>query len=506
MIQAKLSQTMTNPDRAEVGLQLTSVAENPKKNGHFPRWFREHSLASRIFLAALTATPYSVFAADAIYRSVNPPIVYASGVATGKLIGIERLAECKWDIHMEATGFRPGLTIGVITFNDHNEYNCPGGDKNEDVGAARIDAWQFVGVADSNGHIFFDIIQNQYGSFRYTVYSSTITAADHDSFSINASYSKDQIPINTPSAPTPPPTFTDAQKKLSEQAGYLPTRTPTPAPAPTNPPRPEVRPTQVVSSSQNSAPGIPGWLWGLAASPVAGLAVYWGYKRGKGKNLPPPPTPGTGGGIAGATGGIPNPNTGPNVGPNAAGSNPNFGPSVQKEPDWIIGEQEFIKKWQVAKTKLLPIRPGEDAGMPEYVLDRFKAGMNVIHGQISDNTTTFPEPMRTRVRAGIEYLIPEIWSNDIAFERFFISKFMIDFLTPEERAKIIFIPESIRNLTSFTDKQKQMITIIHRRLASSLHPDPDFAKNGADPNLTNKLDTLTKTFNSDWDDFIKKSV
>lgn len=71
---------MLNPDRAELRLQPTLAPENPRKNGHIPRWLRVPAFAVRTSLAILAAGSGAI-AADVLTYTDNPAIVYADTLA-----------------------------------------------------------------------------------------------------------------------------------------------------------------------------------------------------------------------------------------------------------------------------------------------------------------------------------------------------------------------------------------------------------------------------------------
>lgn len=255
-----------------------------------------------------------------------------------------------------------------------------------------------------------------------------------------------------------------------------------------------VSPSSSGSTDQNH--DLVGWLGGLGAAIFAGLAAYklserWRLRKGVGAGstavtstsfdtdaIPK---------IAGVAGVLRDP------------SNPNTAPSIRptqpKNPEWIIGQKDFERRWQTAKSKLSPIRPGDNGNEPGYILDRFKAGMNIIHEVSLDDSINAPE-MNTRIRAGIEYLIPEIWPNNRIFKGFFDPGFNAGYLTPTDLAKIIYLPESYRNLSSFTKGQKTDVMRIRRMLLHALHPD--LLKSDADPKLQDSIDILLKQLNTGW--------
>lgn len=271
------------------------------------------------------------------------------------------------------------------------------------------------------------------------------------------------------------------QKYLDDKKGKAalpttsrPSSSTTPRP-PTSTPIPEIRPT--------TTPGIPSWLWGLGAVSLAGLAAYWGYGRGNRKNPPSPPPPGSGG---------PNPSTAPSTGPSAA---PSTGPAQPKNPEWVIGQKDFARRWQEVKSKLSPVGAGDTGNEQGYILDRFKAGMSIVHEVSLEDATNVPE-MDTRLRAGIEYLISEIWPDNRIFKRFFDPQFNAGLLTPEDLARMIYLPEKCRHLPIFTRAQRTDVMRIRRTLLHALHPD--LLKKDSDPKLKDSLDILLRQLNAAW--------
>lgn len=121
--------------------------------------------------------------------------------------------------------------------------------------------------------------------------------------------------------------------------------------------------------------------------------------------------------------------------------------------------------------------------------------MDIVHEVSLDSKLLVPR-MAIRVRAGIEYLIPEIWPDNRIFRRFFDPNFNAGYLTEEDLAKIIYLPEQYHILTQFTAAQRKEVTRIHRIFIHALHPDT--SKNDADPNLQDYIDDLLKRFNPAW--------
>lgn len=249
------------------------------------------------------------------------------------------------------------------------------------------------------------------------------------------------------------------------------------------------------AGSSNSVP----WRWfiGVSVLGAAGLASYWGYERwklrrgvgagvtaGAGASTSSTGVPFRIGGTIGAIGGPSNPNTAPST-----------GPTQPKNPEWISGQQDFAKRWQAAQSKLLPIQPGETGNEQDHILDRFKAGMGIIHELSLDDAVKVPV-MAKRVRAGIEYLIPEIWSNNRIFKRFFDPGFNAGFLPPENLAKILYLPEKYRSVSSFTSEQRKDIRRIRSVLMFALHPDTFQAD--SDQSLQDSIDDLLKKLNPAW--------
>lgn len=167
-----------------------------------------------------------------------------------------------------------------------------------------------------------------------------------------------------------------------------------------------------------------------------------------------------------------------------------------KNPEWVTGQQEFEKRWQAAKSKLSTIRPGDTGNEPEYILDRFKAATGIIQ-EVSLGSAIGISTLAMRVRAGLEYLIPQIWPDNRVLKRFFDPNFNAGYLLyAESLARIVYLPENYRNLSSFTPDQKRDIRRIRRILIYALHPDT--AKVDADKNLQESVDDLLKRFNPAW--------
>lgn len=595
---------MLNPDRAEFGLQSASVPENPKKNGHLPRWLRTPAFTARTFLAILTAAPGVVIATDAIIRTQNPAVasatenecrnaeldyigigfaddplqsekpnllsytnrpqfldyrdIWISSPQFGSVVvqytenpsdpntqwrelgrynminnGTYSLARIRLDglnFNSYSSDGRPRLVIRtyyeddkdgngvgidtVSSFNSVSEYK-----KRGPQGQAMNLDWVFCGntkFSFYHGRIITDeeiekVVKDP--NFIFRRFASVIADFYTGEAGVNFKKNVDNKPISQEDTRQAFQKYLDGKKKQVYPPTALPistpTRTITPTPSPTSATGsalirvtptairiPEavispIPPSSAVSTEKSS--DLPAWLLGLGAFFLAGLAANEFYKRWKSRKGA---TVGAGagsgaapifslGGVIGA-GGPSNPNTAPSTGPSQP-KTPN--------PEWIIGQQEFEKRWQAAKSKLSSVQPGDTGNEPEYILDRFKAGMNMVH-EVSLDDAIKVSPMATRVRAGIEYLIPEIWSDHRIFKRFFDPQFNAGFLTPEDLARIIYLPEQYRSLSQFTDAQKKDVRRIHRILMHALHPDN--SKSEADPKLQDTIDDLLKKINPAW--------
>lgn len=292
---------------------------------------------------------------------------------------------------------------------------------------------------------------------------------------------------NTP--PTPVVATPISSRKVE------PAKSSTPSPSVTS------NETSVPSTSIKDNQNLSIWLLGLGVGFLVGLASYWGYGKWRDRNKftkPGSTQPGGRSGV-GAKSNIPFGIRGGIAGTLGRGSNPNtapnFGKTQPKNPEWIMGQQEFEKGWQDAKSKLSPVRPGDTGNEPEYILDRFKVGMGIVH-EVSLNSRTNVPLMAVRVRAGIEYLIPQIWPDNRVLKRFFDPSFNAGYLNSEDLAKIVYLSENSRILTTFSNQQKQDIRRIRRILMFALHPDT--AKADADKNLQESIDDLLKRFNPAW--------
>lgn len=167
----------------------------------------------------------------------------------------------------------------------------------------------------------------------------------------------------------------------------------------------------------------------------------------------------------------------------------------QQDPEWIKGQQGFVKIWRAARTNLPQLKPGETGNEPNHVLNRFKAGMGIVHEVSLDSDISVPV-LGTRTRAGIEYLIPEIWPGNRILTRFFERPQELLSLTPDDLAKVIYIPEKYRSLTIFDGDQKRNIARIYRVLMTSLHTD--IKRPNTDPDLEESIANLLKYFNPAW--------
>ncbi len=167
--------------------------------------------------------------------------------------------------------------------------------------------------------------------------------------------------------------------------------------------------------------------------------------------------------------------------------------------EWIAGQQNFEKRWQaaIANSTLPPVSPKElKYNKDNYVFDRFKRGMGVIQEFLADRTISSmsSQTVATQLRAGIEYLIREIWPNDRVFETFFKP----DVYSDELLGKIIYLPEDCRDSSIFKEDQKKDVKRTYRMLLGSLHPDKDKTIRGRDPQLQNVIGEFLKHVNDSW--------
>lgn len=264
-----------------------------------------------------------------------------------------------------------------------------------------------------------------------------------------------------------------------------------------------VKRVETVTTSQKS-PDVSGWCWGLGAILLGGLAVSGFLRRGKhgvatvssvaakrtsiSSQITVASLPRA---IFGVIGGSSNPNTAPNP-----------EPARYKGSEWKNGRQEFEKRWQIVKNNMLPVQPGDTGNEPDYVLERFKLGMGVVHEVLASDIRNV-SVISTKIRAGIEYLIPEIWPNNRILKRFFDPRVNSGFITTEDLARLIYLPEQYRSLGSFTSKQRGDIGRIRRALLFALHPDKP--QEDSDKTLQDSVDDLLKNSNQSWT-YIEKLI
>lgn len=537
---------MINPDRTELRLQPTLTPENPRNNNHIPRWLKAPVFTARTFLAILTATP-GVVAADAIYTTIKPSMVYTDStlnfnldsrvkppgldskidLVRGQQINVKASGRAQYNhgssecappsspVETDPDGKRyiNGSTCPpLIFFSRLILPNVPLGQL-----IAHIDSgpWfpvgsNYTGWAELNGRLFL-LYNDANWDDNIGGYNITVNITDLLPTATALRQTPKPTVTQTPDAPATATELAKAKSLSEEQASIRGTaeakaveklvakeladkiasataraEQAKPKETPTLIPVPEIRPNQVIPAGPSTPQtGIPSWLWGLGVVSIAGLVAFWSYEKWNRKNPlsppppPAPPPPGSGG---------PNPNTAPSTAPN-------MGPAQPKNPEWIIGQKEFARRWQDVKSKLPPVRAGDTGNEQGYILDRFKAGMNVIHETLLEDATNVPE-MDTRVRAGIEYLISEIWPDKRIFKRFFDPQFNAGLLTPEDLAKIIYLPEKYLHLSIFTKAQRRDIMTIRRGLLHALHPD--LLKKDSDPKLKGSLDILLKQLNTAW--------
>lgn len=449
---------MITPDKAELGPKFVTTPENPKKSGYLPRWLRVPACVARTSFAILTTIPGAAISADAIIHTDSPGIVHASetlGVAGATLLGVRPAsAETPTPPSLSATPAPDfaGAVKATLTAVANDEAQIK----------KRIDDRLTAIAADDKK------VQERV--------EATQVARDLRTATTEAVKTREAGIIKE-----------DSEGKASATAKALLKNTPTPTPTSTS--VPEGGPP--ASGGGFSLPSVPTEVVvvGIGAAFFAGLTaneIYkrWRFRKGVNNGATTGTAGSTGSSASQPYGGPSNPNTAPSTG----SANP-------KNPEWVIGQHEFERRWQAAKSKFSPVRLSDNGNEPEYILDRFKTGMNIIHEVLLEDATNTPE-MNTRVRAGIEYLIPEIWPTNEIFERFFDPNFNAGFLTHEDLAKIIYLPEQYRNLSIFTKGQKRDINQIRRILLHAIHPD--LSKSEADPKLQAQIDTLLKQLNSTW--------
>lgn len=548
---------MLNPDRAEFESKPPSIFENPKKNGHIPRWLRVPTFAARMFLITLTTTPGMAVAANVTNYIENSSIVYDSGkniamnsqydfdpllipapTAIAQHSAVYKLYLAPWarvyrdfqdpskfigDYGRTNISLKAGQTLEISatgkvtccpfvycgddpyrwarTCKDAPVFKPDGYHVWRDGTTCPGDAKLLVGDMGTGGPF------GGYGTGpKISIGSYWKGSVDRNGFlwlNLDESYGGSKGPdcrwggggfdITVTVTDPPPPT---------------PTSVPSSRPAFTPEPIRSTTPAE-------KGPDLFSWLLGIGATFLTGLGSYWGYERwrrgriplapglggtsggtGPGVNIPP----GIGMGIAGVLGGGPNPSRGPNARPTVAGSNPSTapstGPAQQKDPEWITGQQDFERRWQAAKSKFSPVRPGESSNKYEYVLERFKAAMDIVHEMSLDNSAISVPKMAVRIRAGMESVIPQIWPDNKILRRFFDPRFNAGYISPEDLAKIVYLPESYRTLSKFSRTQRNDVRRIRRIIVYVLHPD--IAKNETDPKVRDSVDDLLKRFNPAW--------
>lgn len=519
---------MLNPDRAEFGSQPELASENARRNGHLPRWARVPAFALRTSLAILTTSPGMAIAADAIHHRENPSIVYDSGqkptvdpqydfdqpsplvtptptpteTPQSPMVHKVKTLICS-ELCSPLSGTKTGINLkaeqtaeisatGRLFLRSGFGYNS---------GSSCETAYEF----DPDGNRYY---QRKFFTFNFNEvcppfpagqnelpWVSLIGNVKKDFASVGSqkifigshwkgSFDRDgelwlgvNSDVNNPFRGGYDITVTvypTAEKKTEVVA------IPTPQPSVTS------------ITSTEKGPDLAGWLGGLGVALFAGLASYkfyerWKLRKGSGAGVTTGSSVGATPRIGGIAGALPDPSN-----PNTA---PSTGPTQPKNPEWIVGQQEFKKKWQDAKSKLSPLRAGDNGNEHGYILERFKAGMNIMHEVSLDDAIKVPT-MAIRVRAGIEYLIPEIWSNNRIFKRFFDPGFNAGLLTNEALAKILYLPEQYRSLSNFTEVHRKDVRRIHRILIHALHPDT--STTDANPKLKESIDDLLKKFNPAW--------
>lgn len=518
---------MTNPDRAELGLQSTPVSENSRKSGHVPSWARVPVLAVRTSLAILAATPGMVVVADTINHRENASIVYDSD----KNVTINLQSLIPPSDPQPLAVYKLYMTAGQYVYRDSKSTS----NFIDNWGRTHIGlkAGQTLEIS-ATGRV---LLQDQYYEDRYVRNCNSSNLIDPDGYRYwrdtvcppdrqSQGIPWDGAPrgaliSNIGNGPGYEPQILigshwkgsvdrDGNLYLQTNIGtfyatsggfditvtvYPPNPTPTSAP----PLRPAFTPEPIRTTvPTGKSSDLPGWLLGAGATFLTVLAANRLYRRQKvGKGTTTVPTTGTVGGTSSGAASVPRIRgiagvLGAGANPNIA---PNFGPAQQKNPEWITGQQEFEKRWQDVKRNLSPLRPGDSGNEPEYILDRFKASMGIVHEVSLGNWIRVPL-MAMRVRAGIEYLIPKIWPDNRILKRFFDPNFNAGFLTAESLARMIYLPEGYRNLSSFTNDQRRDIQRIHRIFVHALHPDT--ARADSDKNLQGSVDDLLKTFNPAW--------
>lgn len=537
---------MLNLEAREVRLQPILVPETPKKNVRIPSWLRVPAFTIRTSLAILTATPGMVVAVDTINHIDKSAIVYDSGrnvtvnppynldpiptpSATAQPLEVYELyLNSHWYVirgFRDESNFKGDFPIDktrIIAKWGATDIRLQAGQVLEisATGRVRLQGADYVErhaincnnsmIIDPDGYRYWrDTVcppdkQSQMASIKGAPIGMLIGSIDGPGYNrsrfLIGSHRKERVDR-------------DGELKLQINYGtlastsggfditvtvYTPERSIPPAVPVATPIA--VRKIELVTTPERGS-DLQGWLLGLGSTLLVGLASYKLYERWKvGRGVGAQATAGTAssvgtafriGGAVGALPGSSNPNTAPN-----------FGPTQQKSLEWKNGQQEFEKRWLAAKSKFPNVRSGDTGNEPEYILERFKSAMNIVH-EVSLDSTASVSLMAILVRAGIEYLIPQIWPNNRILKRFFDPNFNAGFLTNEDLAKILYLPEHYRSLSSFTDQQRRDMHRIRRILMFALHPDK--FQLDSDKSLQDSIEDLLKKLNQSWS-YIEKLI
>lgn len=224
------------------------------------------------------------------------------------------------------------------------------------------------------------------------------------------------------------------------------------------------------------------------------------------RTTPPPPRPQPTGPAAGPA----NPNTNPSTRP---ATNPAVN-TLQEEP--LTGKSaEWIASWNLVDQQWKALIA---AGLSEQTtvsatLNRFEAGMKIVHEMIL-NPTTSPEELR----AVFAYLVPNIWKNKKVFDDFFAkcnvtkqnvanqNRVQAQTISGLDKfSKQVFIPENLRKLTNSPSlAEVKLINKVYKQIIASLHEDHINNTQGLSPEMATLLKTLQSEFSGCWTQGVKR--
>ncbi len=202
-----------------------------------------------------------------------------------------------------------------------------------------------------------------------------------------------------------------------------------------------------------------------------------------------------------------NVNTGPATAASGAAGNVNTGPAfaantAPKSPEWIDAQNDFENRWNnLLRYGGLPqITPGAMMD-PDEALLYFENAMNLVHDTALTSTLS-PGDLAFRIRAGVEYLLPQVWTDQEVRDDLFNAYF-----TDQDRVmRAIYIPLSIATRLDdhpvFNQTEIDDIKNIHRVMMRAVHTNTGIVWSDSDPALADTLKFFLDRSNQSWQTYV----